>query len=256
MITRIDNDTGAIHCRCGICGAEFTYSIPAGDAFPEFHRTFAGRLACDDCQARMEREDAERRIAAKKSKLADTLDERMREAGFAPRFASMDRPYVHHAAEWLWRKRESNLLLGGPTGTGKTSGAAFIVRLMLKDAFLNVRYSTRQGLIADYVRAKTSDGDSEQAFYGRIARLDILVVDEMVGKKGSGRLTDSSQELFFSLVDGAYSGERRTRIWLLGNFYAGAVDDLFDDPAPIKRRLAEAFALGWADRDKVDNIAL
>ena len=78
--------------------------------------------------------------------------------------------------------------------------------------------------------------------------------DELVGKKGDAALTDSAQELFFNLIDGAYSGERKAKLWILGNFYKGAIDNLVADPEPYKRRIRACFrpALFKLNKDESD----
>ncbi len=255
MLIEIDKE-GVAHCRCK-CGALFDYGqIDVDSSLGGIYRSIADSAVCDKCIMEQRQQEQEKKLAEQRQRLAATIDDRMAAAGFPPRFAQMQAPFVRHAAEWLWHNQRRSLVMAGVTGTGKTSSAAFVARLILRERFERVRYCSRQGLIADYVRAKTSDDDSEAAFYRRIAALDILIIDEMVGKKGSGKLSDSSQELFFSLIDGVYSMERSTRVWLLGNFYAGAIDDMFDDPAPVKRRLADSFALGWVSETGVENIAL
>lgn len=257
MIKQID-DKGHAICHCDICGQDFDFGkLPdEDDMFAGLMRQKADAATCPQCEARALALNEARKIKAQKERLATTLHDRVLAAGIAPRFADMEKPWVRHTAEWLWHHRNGSLLLAGPTGTGKTSGAAFVLRLMMQDRYMAVRYHTRQSLVAAYVKAKCDEEGREQAFYDRLAKLDVLVVDEMVGKKGNGRLSDSSQELLFNLIDGVYSQARKTRVWILGNFYAGAIDDLVDDPAPLKRRLADSFALGWADECKVEQIAL
>ena len=257
MIKQID-DKGHATCHCDICGCDFDFGkLPDdGDLFAGLIRQKAEAAICPQCEARALAVNEARKIQEQKDRLAATLHDRVLAAGIAPRFAALDKPWVRPAAEWLWHHRNGSLLLAGPTGTGKTSGAAFVLRLMMAEKYLNVRYHTRQSLVAAYVRAKCDDEGREGAFYARMDKVDVLVIDEMVGKKGSGRLSDSSQEMLFNLVDGVYSQVRKTRVWILGNFYAGAIDDLVDDPAPLKRRLADSFALGWVDGQKVEQIAL
>ena len=66
----------------------------------------------------------------------------------------------------------------------------------------------------------------------------MLIVDEVVGK---AHVTDSGQELLFELLESVNSGTCRAKIWLLGNFYAGSIEEIFSDPDPVRRRLAENF---------------
>lgn len=253
MIKSLD-DNGDIRCVCKECGNEFVLSkIPVDSLFADYFRSMADVAVCDDCVAKRKVAEEKERIANQRKELEITLDERMLDTGIPPVFATLDKPFNRETAKWVWQHREQSLVLGGPTGTGKTSSAAFVARLMLRDEPLRVKYLTRQGLVARFVKAKTDDAEREQGFYRWLSGLDILIIDEMVGKRGSGKMSDSSQEMLFSLVDGVYSRTFRTRIWMLGNFYDGSFDDLVDDPAPFKRRLSESFAIGWTDGDRTQD---
>ena len=66
----------------------------------------------------------------------------------------------------------------------------------------------------------------------------MVIIDEVVGK---AKVSDSGQELLFDLLEAVNNGECRSRIWLLGNFYTGSIEEIFSDPEPIRRRLAENF---------------
>lgn len=239
---------------CPDCGREFTgdYNIDENSFCADTLKSMAERRTCRECEVKHQEELARQEKLRRQAELDATLDERLERAGIPKKFRGMEKPFVRHTAEWIYRNRESSLLISGATGTGKTSSACFIVRLMLRARYMSVRYTSRQELFADYVRAKTTDGDNEYSFLARLAKIDLLIIDEMVGKKGDAKLSDSAQELFFNLIDGVYSEARDTRVWLLGNFYRGSIDRLVDDPEPLKRRLRESFKTAWFDMDRVD----
>ena len=123
---------------------------------------------------------------------------------------------------------------------------------MLKDNIdLRVMYRTWQMLMVEYLNAKTSGGDSEIRFWDKIDSYDYIIIDELVGRRGdSVKLTPSGHELLFNIVDGVYAGFRKTKVWILGNFYDGAIDKMMDDPMPTKRRIQEGFKIAWFDYDK------
>ena len=121
----------------------------------------------------------------------------------------------------------------------------------MKTSRPRVMYRTWQMLQAEFVKAKTSDGDNEFYFFERLDDLDYLIIDELIGKRGEAtRLSPSGQDLLFNIIDGAYSLARKTKVWILGNFYDGAIDRLIDDPLPTRRRLQDSFKLAWFERDK------
>lgn len=247
-------DNGTARFICPSCQSEFDgqYSISEDSFMAETLKNMYERYQCPTCIKKAEDEKEEIKKAEKRAELERSLDERMEKTGIPKRFRTLEKPYVRHAAEWLWLNREHSVLVSGETGTGKTSSVGFIVRLMMKSRYMSVRYCTRQTLFADYVRAKTTDGDNESYFLQRLGKLDLLIIDEMVGKKGDSKLSDSAQELFFNIVDGVYSEERDTKVWILGNFFKGAIEGLVDDPKPLKRRLVDSFKFAWFDENGVD----
>lgn len=254
MIQAIKN--GWAHCICQ-CGEQFVFANTIRECDP-FARAFQKRAEiaiCPKCkQVRRDAEEALRKNAAEKRAqgLRESAVLRCKLAGF--RFADIIEPPVPQTATWLWSNRGGHVLLAGETGTGKTTSVTVVVKSMLMTGDFKCRYATRRELTAEYVRAKTDDADSEEHFWRRIGHLDLLVVDELVGKRGKERMSDTAQELLFELLDGAYSGHRKTRIWLMGNFYAGAVGNMVSDAEPFKRRLRESFKCGWATGKTVENI--
>ena len=237
---------------CPECGNEFEsdYHEPT-DGFREVMQGCYDRMICKDCQNRHEAEEATKKTAQRKQALIATLDERMAKAGFQERFLHIEKPFVRSSAVWFWKNRFSSLLASGATGTGKTSGVAFVIREMMKDSRPQVMYRTWQMLQAEFVKAKTSDGDNEFWFFDRLDWFDYIIIDELIGKRGeSTRLSPSGQDLLFNLIDGAYSMARKAKVWILGNFYDGAIDRLLDDPLPTRRRLQESFRLAWFEHGR------
>jgi chromosomal replication initiation ATPase DnaA len=247
-------DNGTAIFVCPKCQAEFVseYSESDDPEIASIEKRAFEKMLCPDCTRKDDEEAQVHENAEHGAELEHTLNERISKTGIPPRFCGLDKPYVRHAAEWLYRNKEHSVLVSGETGTGKTSSAGFIVRLMMKQRHMSVRYCTRQTLFADYVRAKTTDGDNESLFLQRLNKLDLLIIDEMVGKKGDEKLSPSAQELFFNIIDGVYNWSRATKVWILGNFYKGAIENLVDDPKPLVRRLNDSFHFAWFDEDMVD----
>ena len=255
MSVKMVRDNGTAIFVCPQCSREFEsqYSFSEDFFCADAIRQMYEKLLCPSCIAANEKAKETEMEQQFQAELLSSLDQRLAEAGVPKRFRNMDKPFVRHTAEWIYRNRDKSLLISGMTGTGKTSSACFVLRLLLRQSYISSRYCSRQGLFADYTRAKTTDGDNEYYFLSRLDKLDLLIIDEMVGKKGDARLSDSAQELFFNLIDGVYSQARDTRVWILGNFYRGAIDNLVDDPEPIKRRIKESFKVAWFDMEAVDD---
>jgi DNA replication protein DnaC len=257
MIQNIEKNSVTI--KCDGCGTVFSLHTEADltdteNMFVAALRHIYGNTMCDKCAADRKKELARQKEQERRAALADSLLEREEKAGFPRNFRGLEKPYIRQAAVFFYENRDSSLIVSGKTGTGKTSSALYVLGLMLSENYLRVKYCTRQTLLAAYTRAKTSNEDSEEAFFERLGWYDYIVIDELVGKKGDAALTDSAQELFFNLIDGAYSGERKAKLWILGNFYKGAIDNLVADPEPYKRRIRACFrpALFKLNKDESD----
>ena len=57
-----------------------------------------------------------------------------------------------------------------------------------------------------------------------------------------------AREIVGEILEGVNSGECRSRIWILGNFYAGSIEETFSDPDPVRRRLQENFSCVLLDK--------
>lgn len=243
---------------CAICKREFQAEYAAvSDSFPvEVLHLIYDSMPCPECERKIRFTKVEEKKQIRQIELKQSLSDRMKKAGFATLFQNIETPFVRSAAEWIYRNRFDHLLISGETGTGKTSGAAFVLRYVMQTATPFVMYRTWQQLHAELLAAKKSDSDSEMRFLQRLDNLDYLVVDELVARRGVAKLSPTGQDLLFNIIDGAYSGFRNTRVWILGNFYQGSIDQMLDDPLPVRRRLQESFKLAVFRPDKTINTDL
>lgn len=242
MIQTIQNNT--VTCRCD-CGTVFQIhpeiDLNTKNMWAQMMLSIYNTAKCNVCADKQKRKLAEEKEQERKAELAETLLEREEKAGFPLKFRGLEKPFIRKAAVFFYENRYNNVLVSGRTGTGKTSSALYVLGLMMKENFIRVKYWTRQTMLAAYVKAKTSNDDCEEWFFERLAGYDYIIIDELVGKKGDSAMSDSGQELFFNLIDGVYSGERKAKLWIMGNFYKGAIDLLVADPDPYKRRIRECF---------------
>lgn len=254
MILEI-KDSGITTCKCE-CGAEFIYEYPIlhDDFLEQILKSKAEKAICEDCRKRKEEEERQKTEAERRKYLSETIAHRLTEAEFD--FVDLEKPPVRSTACWLWEHRWQNVVLAGETGTGKSTSATVVMRNIFAERDTVARYTTWRNLAAEYLEAKTSTNGNELRFWRKIKLLDILVVDEIVGKKGTGKMNGTGQELFFELLDGVYAKRRKTKLWVLGNFYAGALDDMLTDPEPFRRRIREAFVVGWATGNAVEAVTV
>lgn len=147
-------------------------------------------------------------------------------------------PLVPHVAKWIWEHRQCNLLISGQTGVGKSTSACFVAVKMLEEG-KRVRYVKLRRLLSEWREARTSDEPfADERFFDRIRKLHLLILDEVADKT---KTTESGQEMMFEILDMIADGEIKTRLWLLGNFRAGVLEELFGDTDPVFRRVEENF---------------
>ena len=125
-------------------------------------------------------------------------------------------PTQHALATLEWLTRAENLVLAGPSGTGKThyleglAGAAI-------EAGLRVAWFSLESLTATIGRAKV-DGSTGRVV-ARICRSELIVVDD-IGMLPAGQ---DAAEAFYRVVDAAY--ERRS-IAVTSNLHPSGFDTI------------------------------
>lgn len=227
---------------CPQCGKEFT-----GAFYPAL-KELCEKACCNECVEKHTSEERAREREMRKKHFIDTVDQRMSAAGFEGVFCSIEAPVTRHNAEFIWKHRDENLFISGETGAGKTSSAAFVIRHMMKEKYLKVMYRNWSSLHSEYVSVKVNDDKSaERRFFDKINSLDYLVIDELAWRRGNSKLSPAAQELLFDIIDKAYNKERKTKIWIMGNFYGHVLEKMLDDPKPVARRLQFAFETAWFD---------
>ncbi len=234
---------------CPRCNREFRaeYCVENG-IFADAVKSLYENLICDDCRNGKAQQNRQEEFAKYKKHLIDTLPERLEKTGLPKRFRELQKPPCRPGAEWIYCNRKSSLLISGETGSGKTSSAGFVLTLLLSERNYHVWYRTWQQLAAEFVNAKVSSQENELHFLQKLDTVDYLIIDELIGKKGDVKISPSGQELLFNIVDGVYSQARDTHVWVLGNFYSGAIDAAVDDPQPLRRRLQESFKKAWFNK--------
>lgn len=237
MITHLEGNTAYLQCECG---NEFTYSpLPEEADLREIVLDSIGGGKCEQCREREKREAEEAKRRAYLEEVKRTLPERIAAIGI-PAKLNLPEPPVRFVAEWLWNNRRSHILLSGATGAGKSTGAADVAKKLTERCAAKVRYyPTPRKLLSEWRAAKTSKQPlADEHFLLELSSLDVLIVDELINK---ATITQGGQEILYELIDGAYNGNRKTRIWFLGNFYRGSIQEIFTDPAPVLRRLRDVF---------------
>jgi DNA replication protein DnaC len=206
---------------------------------------------CPDCREaiikREEAETAKKMEAQRRRDFYCNLQSNLAAAGIPPNYI-YDRqtheifisPPVRFVAEWLWHQRQGNVLLSGITGTGKSTSACYVALKLAEELMLQVRYYSLGNLLSLWRSARKSDDpEADLKFLRKLtSKSDLIIIDEVVGK---ARISESGQELLFDILESVNNGECRSRIWLLGNFYAGSIEAIFADAEPVRRRLHENF---------------
>lgn len=206
------------------------------------------KAICNSCIKAENEKIRAKKEEEKKQALILSVNDRMASAGFAGVLSALEAPFTRQNAEFIWRNRDNHLVVSGETGVGKTTSASFVIRILMKERKLKVKYCNFSELHSEYVRAKMNEnGFSEAKFWNFINNLDYLVIDELAWRKGANKLTGVAQELLFEIINGAYLKSRKCRVWLLGNMYNNAFEHMLDQPEPVLRRLKHSFTSVWFD---------
>lgn len=228
--------------ECPMCQKDFEADYTLTDAvFAEVLKHIYDTMPCPDCESKIRFIKVEEQKQIRQEELKRNLPDRMKKAGFGELFSNIAKPWVRPTAEWIYRNRFDHLLISGETGTGKTSGAAFVISYMMRSQTPYVMYRTWPELHAELLAAKKSDSDGDTRFFSRMDKLDYLIIDELILRKGTAKFSPAAQDLLFNIIDKAYSKGRKTKVWILGNFFKGAIDQILDNPLPTRRRLQESF---------------
>lgn len=145
---------------------------------------------------------------------------KMREEAFArvcPRFCHDTR--LERLEKWLslppdWDPRKS-LAIRGPSGAGKTRLIWHAVKVAVVNCGMKTRVFTHAQLCAAINEAAAAD--QMQAFVDKIARLDLLVIDDL----GNGPMTDTQSTRLFEIVDARYRAS--LPIWITTQYTGEAL---------------------------------
>ncbi|MBR2510422.1 MAG: ATP-binding protein [Lentisphaeria bacterium] len=246
-------NSGFILVDCLSCGNLYEIADFRNDQFANVVSNILEQdRTCPACEMRKALDESAEEDRKKKERTAQNLPELVKKSGIPVNY-SHDRntgelfakPPVYFTAQWFWLNRHSHLLLSGETGCGKSTSACFVAaKLLLEEK--KIRYTSLRRLLADWRSAKTSDQSyAAEKMLSDLFGQDIVIIDEVIGK---ARVSSSGEELLFEILESVNCGSCHARIWLLGNFYSGSIEDTFSDPAPVRRRLQENFICAFADK--------
>lgn len=243
-----------VDIRCPECGR--VYQVDAvqiddpelNERILELYRS----VSCEECNAK--RKAAEHLELERQAKqvLSHEFPRKLKESGLRDcyiRERDCDRflpePPVPWAAAFVWEHRREHLLLSGETGTGKSTSASLALLHLLYDG-IRVHYIMLSELLRLWRAARMSDrGGEDGRLLDWIFGHAVFCIDEVAGK---AKVTESGMELLYEILELANQKRKGTRIWLLGNFYVGSIEDMFQDPEPVRRRLSERFTCVLLDR--------
>ena len=253
---------GKILVDCPVCQQLYEESDFRKDPFADIVQMCLEKSRiCPECRSAKEREKQELARAEIAHHTLAKLPELCLAAGFQRNYLYhrqtgefFTAPIVRPVAEFIWVNRSFNLLLSGVTGTGKSTSASFVAARMIAQG-KDVRYTTLGNLLARWREARKNERKltDTQLLHEIFYEPAVFIIDEVVGK---AKVSESGQELLFDILEAVNSGECRSKIWLLGNFYQGSIEDMFSDPEPVRRRLQENFICGSVAGGKIERMTV
>ena len=233
-------EISTIEVACSRCSRKYTVEVPS--VFKERLLTDPKAFTCDECYPTVVAEREKEREAEERLDRETRIDSLLEDAGVRPKYRLVAPP-VRYVAEWIWSHRDHNILLSGETGTGKSTSCGVVVRSMIieSNADIHVHYLTELLDTWREVRADQKHPGRIRWFLDELEDSDVLVIDECADKNVNSQ---STQEFMFRLLEDVANGRCKAKLWLVGNFYRGAVGDMFGDEAPAMRRIRENFVTG------------
>ena len=236
---------GMVWLDCSRCGTMFpAMEIGSEESLESLYEQEKFRH-CENCCKELEQEEKKQDTERKRQEFLANLPKLAASSGIPELYRvhratgeKLSAPLVPHVVKWLWDHRESNLLISGKTGVGKSTSACFVAVKLLEYG-KKIRYVKLRRLLSEWRAARTSDeAFADEEFFGRIEKLHLLILDEVADKT---KTTESGQEMMYELLDMIADGEIKTKLWILGNFREGVLDELFGDADPVFRRIEENF---------------
>lgn len=132
------------------------------------------------------------------------------------RSSSIPEPTQNALATLEWISRAENLVIAGPSGTGKSHFAEALAHAAI-DKDLRVAWFTLETLTATIGRAKADASIARTV--ARICRSDLIAVDD-IGMLPAGQ---DAAEAFYRIVDAAY--ERRS-VAVTSNIHPSGLDTI------------------------------
>ena len=245
---RIQESTqGKILIDCPHCGKMFEVTDFRDEPFADAVQIcYESTRICDSCRDASKKSQEELNAKQIAAHIRQQLPQMCEAAGFPRNYTHhretgelFSAPPIRPVADFLWRNRFTNVLLSGETGTGKSTSAAFVgMQLLAQER--SCAYTSLAQLLTKWRKARKNDKFcTDEILLGRILTgQQLYIIDEVVGK---ARVSESGQELLFDILEAVNSGSAKSKIWLLGNFYQGSIEEIFSNPEPVRRRLQENF---------------
>ena len=191
---------------------------------------------CQKCDAERE----EQKLREEDRKIAEERQQRISanlQAASIPEEYQVLLPPVPQVADWIARHADNNILLHGETGAGKSTSAGYQARMMILKG-RRVKWFPLSALLDLWREARMSDNPEDTPYlFRRIESYDVVILDECDKPIN----TDSTHECMFRLIEDVSNGTSRAKLWMFGNFYRGAIENIFGTGDAVRRRFNENF---------------
>lgn len=217
--TKHDMEMQTVIAVCCDCGVKVPIEFVKCDFSKIFENANELQLLCSECAEKEKQE----RMKQEQERMANSI---LRNTRIPDNFTRWDKNLGNrNLARAILNNNQKHLYVYGENSSGKTRAMAYNLYLLAKKN-MNVQYFRFGELALKYASSIKSDTENSADFLQNLMSHDVVMIDDVCKRKA----TPSAAEMFYLLLDIAYSGESKTKLWMTFNRSPEELPAYFEDP--------------------------
>lgn len=194
---------------CLICGCSLQFELPEKDEYGFAESLIKTGLTCDNCKDSQQKSFRDIR----RNKLLIDANLMDRKTGEKHDFLEFDESIGNkNLWKWAWDNRFSSLYIAGKYDIGKTRVAVSVAGKIIEETSLI--YFRTMDLLKIYQAKCAQSMDQALRFIQMIESKNLLILDDL----GKEKLTNTTTEILFGIVDHRYAYRRHKKLWITTNY--------------------------------------